>query len=190
MLHAIFGLLLLPCVSVGGLDLNKEAGSLRRSTMAHTEKETVVLTAGGEVAAHGNGHSVWKNWEDTVECFPGAIATPTSVEQVRGSMTAMTAMTDVAKEYYQGVLSKCPTQAVIGEFECGCAFIHQVSSLVKGHKRVRAVGLGHSYNDFTCSDDLMINMTALNQVLSLNPFSMLDLKAHVDLYAANQSLTR
>lgn len=83
----------------------------------------------------------------------------------------------------QGVPSNCPTQALIGEFECGCTFIHQVSSLVKGHKRVRAVGLGHSYNDFTCSDDLMINMTALNQVLSLNPFSILDLKAYVDLYA-------
>lgn len=90
MMNASFFLLLLTWVSVGGLDPNKEStGSLRRS-VAHGEKETVIMTAGGEIAAHSNGKSVWKNWEDTVECFPGALATPKSVEEVGGSMSAAT----------------------------------------------------------------------------------------------------
>lgn len=40
----------------------------------------------------------------------------------------------------------------------------QVSDLVKMHKRVRAAGLGHSYNDFVCSDDLMLSMIELKKV--------------------------
>jgi FAD/FMN-containing dehydrogenase len=46
--------------------------------------------------------------------------------------------------------------------------VDEVVELVKGHSRVRAVGLGHSYNRFTCSPDLMIATTQLDGVLELD----------------------
>lgn len=49
------------------------------------------------------------------------------------------------------------------------ASVSEVVELVKGHARVRAVGLGHSYNNFACSYDLMISMTQMDGVLELDP---------------------
>lgn len=46
--------------------------------------------------------------------------------------------------------------------------VDQVQELVRGHARVRAVGYGHSYNNFACSRDLMVQMTQLDGVLELD----------------------
>lgn len=42
--------------------------------------------------------------------------------------------------------------------------VEEVARLVAGHARVRTAGLGHSFNDFVCSRDLMLATTGLNQV--------------------------
>lgn len=46
--------------------------------------------------------------------------------------------------------------------------VEEVSILVKGHSHVRTVGLGHSYNRFACSTDLMISTQQLDGVLELD----------------------
>lgn len=61
-----------------------------------------------------------------------------------------------------------------GTVSCTPAFlayptsVEQVVELVKTHARVRAVGLGHSFNTFACSHDLMIVTAQLVAVLELD----------------------
>lgn len=48
------------------------------------------------------------------------------------------------------------------------ASVTEVVQLVMNHSRVRVVGLGHSFNRFTCSNDLMIATTQMDGVLELD----------------------
>jgi FAD/FMN-containing dehydrogenase len=50
--------------------------------------------------------------------------------------------------------------------------IEEVIQLVKSHACVRVVGLGHSFNDLTCSDDLMMATLQLDRILGLDKSKM------------------
>lgn len=74
----------------------------------------------------------------------------------------------------KGPVSPYAWQNWEGTVRCQPAFlaypvsIDEVAQLVKGHSRVRAVGLGHSFNKFACSSDLMIATTQMDGVLELD----------------------
>ncbi len=47
--------------------------------------------------------------------------------------------------------------------------VDEVVALVRGHSKVRVVGLGHSFNPLTCSADLMLSTRQLNHIGPLDP---------------------